>query len=265
MADNIVSEALKEGLYTRVVGRRILYYEKLPSTMDRAAEEARHGTLEGTVVLCRQQTAGRGRFQRPWVSSVGNLLLSVVFYPRLQALSYISIISALAVVRTIERETDLNPVIKWPNDVMVKGKKVCGLLVENALEGDSVSHAIVGIGLNVALDPGPIPEIAAIATSLDMETGRKVNVGRLLRRLLHELDGLYVALGEGQSPVEEWRGYLETLGRRVEVRWGEDVVTGHAEGVDEMGHLLLRRDDGTLVTLPAGEVTFQTRVQQPAN
>ena len=257
LAGNFVLQALKEGLYTRVVGRRILSYPRLSSTMDQAVQEARQGTQEGTVILATEQTAGRGRFQRSWVSRPGNLLLSIVFYPSLQALPFLSIIASLAIVRTIRMVTSLRPTIKWPNDILIHGKKVCGLLVENALEGDAVNYAVVGIGLNVALRTAKIPELTAIATSLNLETGQEVELGLLLRRLLHEMDDLYFALSGGESPIAEWRHHLETLGRQVTVQWRDDVVTGYAQDVDERGHLVLRQAGGTLVALAAGEVTFQ--------
>ncbi len=255
MAKTPVAEALKGGLYTRVVGRRILYFDSLSSTMDQAAKEAEKGIVEGAVVMCRRQRAGRGRFGRAWVSDDGGLLLSVVFYPSTEALPFISVITALAVARTIERETELFPVIKWPNDVMVNGKKVCGVLVENVSEG-AATRSIAGIGLNVNMDPKDAPDIADTAASLRSETGREMNDGTLLRRLLHELDALYVDLKQGRSPVEEWRRRLDTLGKRVKVRWGGEVMEGVAEDVDSLGHLRLRQDNGALVTLPAGEVTL---------
>ncbi len=264
MSRKTVSNVLKRGLYTRVVGRRILSFEELASTMDEALKEALAGTEEGTVVLAGRQTAGRGRFQRPWVSEPGNLLLSVVLYPSMAEMPFLSMMAGLAVARTVQRETGLQPSIKWPNDVLLGGRKVCGLLVEDALEGDVVRYALVGIGLNVALAPEKYPEIAEIATSLNREKGTEVDVSSVLRTLLHELDAIYVEMKEGRTPVLEWRGFLETLGRRVEVMWGDEVVTGYAEGVDEMGHLLLRRDDGSLAELSAGEVTFQMNREEHA-
>jgi BirA family biotin operon repressor/biotin-[acetyl-CoA-carboxylase] ligase len=257
LAGNLVQEVLKGGLYTRVVGRRILYFEELTSTMDQAASEAASGAVEGTVVVAGRQSQGRGRFQRPWVSQPGNLLFSIVFYPSLATLPFLSIVASLATARAIEEETALRPSIKWPNDILLRGKKVCGLLVENAIEGQKVSHAVVGVGLNVALDTSSYPEIRDIATSLNAETGKEVSHSSVLRRLLYVMDRMYISIREGWSPVGEWKGYLETLGQRVEVRWRQEAVTGVAEDVDDMGHLMVRRDDGTLARLTAGEVTFK--------
>jgi BirA family biotin operon repressor/biotin-[acetyl-CoA-carboxylase] ligase len=251
---------LKGGLHTRVVGRRIVYFQRISSTQDEAALLAEGGAEDGTVVLAENQTAGRGRFQRAWVSGHGNIHMSILFRPSLPALRLLSIISGVAVVRAIRKTTGLRPRIKWPNDVRLGGKKVSGILVENTLRGDQVEYAIVGIGVNIALDVNAVDGLAGIATSLDIEAGRPVDREPVLRQLLQELDTLYTS-AENASPlahggvVDEWRDSLETLGRKVEVRWGDQVYVGHAEDVNELGGLLLRQEDGTVATLPAGEVT----------
>ena len=264
-----VSAMLRQGLYTRVVGRRILYFPILSSTMDEAARLAGEGAEDGTVVLAEQQTGGRGRFQRRWVSSPGNLYFSLVLRPSLPGLQYVSIVSGLAVVRAIRKVTGLAPTIKWPNDVRLAGKKVCGILVENALQGDTVLHSIVGIGLNIQLDAAALKELGDIATSLGAELGRPVDRHNVLRQVLQEMDSVYlplrpkiegrrrpsVGLDEIGKARDQWRSYLETLGTHVEVRWLDEVYTGYAEDVDEVGNLMLRLENGSMVTLPAGEVT----------
>ena len=268
MPKNIVSGVLRQGLHTRVVGRRIVYYQRLTSTMDEAARQAREGAEEGSVIVAEEQTAARGRFHRVWVSQPGNLYLSILFRPSLEALQYLSIISAVGVVRAITKASGLKPTIKWPNDVRIGGKKVGGILVENVLVADRVQHAIVGIGVNVALEPSAAGGLADIATSLNIEAGKPVDREVLLRHLFQELDSLYLLLhehhrhsrsgarGQGlEGATAEWRGLLETLGNHVEVRWQDEVYTGYAEDVDKVGNLLLRLGDGTLATLAAGEVT----------
>ncbi len=276
MPRNVVAGMLREGLYTRVVGRRVLYFRRVSSTMDEAARLALEGAEDGTVVLAEEQTAARGRFDRVWVTQEGNLYLSIVLRPSRQALQYLSIVSGVAMARAIRKTIGLRPTIKWPNDVRLGGKKVCGVLVESSLLGDSVRYAIVGIGINVALDLSVVDGLADIATSLHLEAGTEVGREALLRNLLQEVDKLYLplrginggphasaparSLGDGslEQVMAEWRGLLETLGREVQVRWGEDVYAGYAEDVDDLGNLMLRQADGTLVTLPAGEVTAGT-------
>ena len=280
MAKNLVSGMLREGLYTRVVGRRIAYFERLPSTMDEAARLAEEDAEDGTVVLAEQQDSARGRFQRQWVTQPGNLYFSVILRPPREGLPYVSIISGLAVAWAIRKATGLAPTIKWPNDVRIRGKKVCGILVENTLKGDTVQYANIGIGINVAFDPSTIDELKDTATGLDAELGKPVDREGLLRYLLHEIDGLYLTLrrdtggtgGSGtrqtavgvslQAALKEWANLLDTLGGQVEVRWLDEVYTGFAEGVDDIGNLILRLADGNLVTLPAGEVTSHVEIAQ---
>ena len=278
MARNIVSAMLKEGLYTRAVGRRIVYFQRLSSTMDEAARLAKEGVEEGTVILAEEQTAGRGRFRRAWISQPGNLYLSIVLRPSPRGLGCLSMLSGVAVVRAIRKTTALKSTIKWPNDIKMRGKKVCGILVESVLEGDLVQHAIVGIGINVAFDPSSVDGLADIATGLNLETGKEIDRATLLRDLLQEMDRLYLPFRTDRkvsrsnaSPQrveeagleavrEEWRGLLETLGRQVEIRWQDEVYAGYAEDVDDAGNLKLRLRDGTLITLPAGEVTRQESI-----
>mgnify|MGYP001361214070 FL=1 len=169
----------------------------------------------------------------------------------------ISIVGGVAAARAVRKTTGLDTQIKWPNDLLVQGRKVAGILAESAVAGDSVLHAVLGIGINVALETGRSTDIAASAISINAAAGRDVSREDLLRQLLQDLDVLYLQLDRGQSPIPEWRDLLETTGQRVDAGWGNDSYSGVAEGVDEIGNLLLRQDDGQLVTLTAGDVTLR--------
>ena len=266
---NLVSSAIRQGLYTHVVGRRILYRPVLDSTMDEAARLAEEGSEEGAVVIAERQSAGRGRQGRSWVSQPGNLLLSILFRPGMSQLPFISVIGGVAAARAIRKAAGLAPRVKWPNDVILDGRKVAGILTESAIVGDSVCYAVLGLGINVALNPADSEEIAALhpelaerAISINAAAGREVDRGLLLRQLLLDLDDLYVSLSRGASPLPEWRELLETTGRRVDATFGGDTFTGLAEGVDDTGNLLLRLDDGTVMTLTAGDVTLSGAAKQ---
>ena len=253
---NLVAAAIREGLYTHVVGRRILYFPELRSTMDEAARLADEGAEEGAVVIAERQSAGRGRQGRSWVSEPGNLLFSVLFRPGMEQLPLISMIGGVAAARAVRKTTGLHPRIKWPNDLLLGGRKAAGILAESAIVGNSVCYAVLGIGVNVSLDVSETDEISALATSLNTATGRETNRESLLRQLLLELDDLYIGLSRGDSPLPEWRGLLETTGRRVEATSGNETYSGLAEDVDDNGNLLLRLDGGRLITLTAGDVTL---------
>ena len=256
MSENPVSAVLRSGLFTRIVGGRLLFFQELTSTMDEAARRAEAGTEEGTVVVAESQTAGRGRFGRTWVSPKGNLYLSVVFRPTQEVLPQLTILSGVAVVRAIRKTTGLAPRIKWPNDVLVNDKKVAGILVESVVAGEDVYYAVVGIGINIRLDAEDTHNLGGLAIGLETAAGRPVAREDVLRQLLLELDVLYLQSTQSRPPLEEWVALLETLGQRVRVDWREETWVGQAERVDQIGNLLLRLDDGRLVTLTAGDVTL---------
>ena len=224
--------------------------------MDEAARLAKEGAEEGAVVIAERQTAGRGRQGRSWVSEPGNLLFSILFRPSMDQLPFISMIGGVATARALRKTNGLNPTIKWPNDVMLDGRKVSGILAESAIVGDSVCYAVLGLGINVALDVSESEGISGIATSVNSSVGHEVEREILLRQLLLELDDLYIRLGRNESPIEEWRDLLETTGRRLTATSGPESHTGIAEGVDDTGNLLLRLNDGQIVTLTAGDVTL---------
>lgn len=249
---------LQRELGTKFIGQNILYYPVTSSTMDVAKQAVREGAEEGTIVIADHQTAGRGRFGRKWWAPANSsILLSIILRPELEQLPSLNMAAALAVVRSIEKVTGLKPVIKWPNDVLIEGKKVSGALIESNIQDETVNSAVLGIGLNVNLDPSSIPEISETATSLREVLKEEVSRWEMLRSLLGEFEELYSALREGEPIDKLWRRRLETLGNKVMVKCGEVVMEGYAESVDNQGNLLLRCPDGSLLTIVAGQVTLR--------
>ncbi len=255
LEDNISAETIAKGLETRVIGRRILYYPSLPSTMDIARQEARLGATEGTTIIAGEQTAGRGRLSRTWLTPGGNIALSVILYPRLALLPSMVMLASLAVVYAIESAAGLKPAIKWPNDILINGKKVCGILIENDLKGDKVNYSIIGIGINVNFSPAGNTGVQYPATSLAAETGGDVSRPEVIRSLLVEMERFYLVLSAGGSVFEDWRDNLETLGKKVRITAGEEVYEGVAESVARDGSLLLRGQDGRLMPILVGDVS----------
>ena len=257
MVENSLSPAaITNNLATRFVGQRVVYYPSLASTMEVAKQAAQRGAAEGTVVITDEQTAGKGRIKRVWLSPKGNIALSVIFYPGVSRLPSLIMLASLAVIHSIEAVTGLKLQVKWPNDVLINGKKVCGVLIESNVRGDVVDYAIMGIGINVNLRPYDFPEIQTTATSLSDELGRDVSRLNVIRCLLVEVERLYLALLAGGSIYEEWRDSLVTLGRRVQVKSGKTIYEGIAESVARDGRLLLRHSDGSLSKIVAGDVTL---------
>lgn len=258
----LIPEAITRGLGTCLIGTRVLWHQAVTSTMDVARQAAREGAPEGTVVIAEEQTAGKGRQGRSWVTAPGNLVLTIILKPPLAELPALNMVASLAVVQATARTTGLVATIKWPNDVLIGGRKLCGMLVDSEVVGGQVSFSLVGIGLNVALDPARYPEIAGIATSLSQEAGRPVSRLSVLRALLQEADALYLRLragAHGRAPLQgEWRRHMAMLGQRVAIlQEGATVYEGVAEDVADDGSLLLRLPDGRLVPVLAGQVSLR--------
>ena len=255
-------ENLLQNLNTRFVGRHIIYYHSLPSTMEVARRAGGRGAAEGTVVIAEEQTAGRGRRHRSWLSPPGGIALSLILRPAVQHLPQMIMLASLAVTSAIEVVTSLKAGIKWPNDVLIRGKKVCGILIENQLRGGVLEFTVVGIGINVNMDLSAYPEIADIATSLSAELGRQVSRSELVHTLLVEVEQLYLDIRAGQSLHQRWRERLVILGQEVRVMEGGKVEQGIAEDVDTDGSLLLRCPDGSLTRIVFGDVTLRSLPQR---
>ena len=258
MVENSLSPAsITNNLETHFVGQRVIYYPSLASTMEVAKQEAEKGAAEGTVIIADEQTAGKGRIKRVWLTPKGNIALSVILYPSVAYLPSLIMLASLAAIHSIEAATGLKSQVKWPNDVLINGKKVCGVLIESNVRGDIVDYAIIGIGVNVSLRLYDFPEIQPTATSLSDELGKEVSRLNVIRCLLVEIERLYLALLAGGSIYQEWRDSLVTLGRRVQVKWGETIYEGIAESVARDGSLLLHHSDGSLTKIVAGDVTLR--------
>ncbi len=250
-----VSRALSH----RVIGSRIDHHTLVGSTMDEARDLAEGGAAEGVVVATEEQSAGRGRFNRAWVSPRGqNLHLTALLRPTAAQLPFVNMAATLATAHAASRYCDSQAAVKWPNDVRIGGRKIAGILIETAASGQGLAYALVGIGVNVNFDPADHPEIADLATSIRRETGRPADRSAVLETLLARFDDLYAEVRRGESLTERWAATLETLGRRVRLDWQGREVEGLAESVDDRGNLVLRLADGSAFTAVAGEVTSQT-------
>jgi BirA family biotin operon repressor/biotin-[acetyl-CoA-carboxylase] ligase len=244
-----------------VIGRDIRVFNETTSTNDIAEKLARDGVREGVVIFAESQTKGRGRMGRRWVSPSGKgLWFSVLVRPPMppQAATQLTVIAATATARAIREQTRLVPQIKWPNDILLDGKKVVGVLTELAAELDRVRHVTLGIGVDVNVTEFPA-ELRDIATSLAIAAGRQIDRAELAAAILRELDRDYarVCAGEFASIAEEWEQQCVTLGRRVRIHNGAHTVSGRAESLDADGALLLRTDHGHLERIIGGDVVIE--------
>lgn len=248
---------------TKVVGRDIRVFQETTSTSDVIEKLARDGVKEGAVVFAESQTRGRGRLGRKWLSPSGKgLWFSVLLRPKLrpQEATRLTVAAATALRRAIQTESGLNPAIKWPNDILVNGRKVAGILTELSAELDRVKHVIIGIGVDVNLNAGEFPpELRRQATSLKIEAGQAMSRPALATAILRELDADYARLcgGEFGAVADEWEAHCATLGQAVAIRIGERQVRGRAESLGEDGALLLRTEHGRIERITGGDVTVE--------
>lgn len=254
--DSLSLKPVIGNLETRFIGRRVIYHSRVASTNELAKQVVQQGADEGTVVIADEQTAGKGRLKRVWLSPKGSVSLSIILYPSVVYLSSLIMVASLAVVHSIGAVTGLKSQLKWPNDVLVNGRKVSGILIENSVRGDTVKYAIIGIGVNVNLRLSDFPEILPTATSLSDELGRDISRLELIRRLLVEIEKLYLALPTGGAIYQEWRDNLVTLGKRVRIKSGKTDYEGVAESAASDGSLQLRLPDGSLTKIVAGDVAL---------
>ena len=247
----------------KVIGRDIRVFEQTTSTNDVIEKLARDGVKEGAVVFAESQTKGRGRLGRKWISpGRKGLWFSVLLRPDLrpQETTQLTVASVTALRRAIQSETGLHPEIKWPNDIVIGGKKVAGILTELSAELDRVRHVILGIGVDVNLVAGEFPpELRKLATSLKIESGRAISRAELATAILRELDADYARIcGGGFAEVaDEWQEHCKTIGRQVTIQIGERRIRGRAESLDDDGALLLRTDHGRLERITGGDVTLE--------
>ncbi len=254
---------IRTGLRTRTVGKAVHLLQETGSTNTVAMELAAGGAQEGTVVIAEAQTAGRGRLGRKWISPKGNLYLSVIFRPAVPVYKapLITLMGAVAAATAIRSFCKLPAVIKWPNDIQLSSKKAGGLLTEMSAEPDRIRHIVLGIGLDVNMDPAALPpDVRSISTTVAAEVGERIDRTGLLRELLRELDRWYAVFRDKSGAVlDEWRALNCTLGSRVSVNEAGMSFTGEARDIDIEGRLLVRLDDGTDRTVNAGDVTLLRR------
>jgi BirA family biotin operon repressor/biotin-[acetyl-CoA-carboxylase] ligase len=259
VADDLVARLGK----TSVIGRDIRVFEQTTSTNDVIEKLARDGVKEGAVVFAESQTKGRGRLGRQWSSPTRKgLWLSILLRPDLrpQETTQLTVATATALWRAIHKATGLRPEIKWPNDILIRGKKLVGILTELSAEVDRVRHVTLGIGVNVNQTASDFPpDLRKLATSLRLEASRTVPRAELAATILHELDHDYARVCGGffADVADEWEEHCSTLSQSVAIRVGNRTIRGCAESLDDDGALLLRTEHGHIERIIGGDVTLE--------
>lgn len=246
------------GLRTQFVARNIVSKPQVDSTNELAKRLAARRVPEGTLVIAEEQRAGKGRRGRRWLAPPGtSLLMSYIFYPRLEPreATRLTMAASWAAAEAIEQVTGLEVRLKWPNDILVQGKKAGGVLTETGITGERLDYAVVGIGLNVNFRMADLPELADTATSLMESLGGSVSRLELLWAFSSHLEEAYGSEGDFSGIQSKWAARLETLGKPVQIDVGDRKINGLAEAVDENGALQLRTADDSRIVVSIGEVS----------
>lgn len=229
---------------TEWIGKKIYYMDVTDSTNTQANHLADKGAPHGTLVVADRQEAGRGRRGRCWESPAHTgIFMTLLLKPEIAPgnASMLTLVTALAVTKGIERVTGLSPRIKWPNDIVIRGKKVCGILTEMSAQVDYVTHIVIGVGINVQNESFP-EEIADVATSLKLETGNSINRARLIEAIWEEFEKYYERFMQTQDlrgMVQEYNTYLVNRNQKVKVLDPKEPFEGLAQGITERGELVV--------------------------
>jgi BirA family biotin operon repressor/biotin-[acetyl-CoA-carboxylase] ligase len=260
--DILVAEEITSGLNVKIVGKKIICLTKTDSTNLIAFSLGEQGAEEGTVVTAEEQIHGKGRLGRHWESPAGvNLYCSIILRPSLLPLKapQFAFLSAVAVAKAIEALTPLKPRIKWPNDVLVNGLKVSGLLNEMSAETDKINFIVLGVGVNINMRRDQFTGVLRHpASSLMLESGRLVDRVEFTREFLAVLDSLYDDyLRHGITAIrEEWLSRSALMGKNVRVTFQNTESVGIASGLDDDGALLIEHTDGRIEKVLAGDVSI---------
>jgi BirA family biotin operon repressor/biotin-[acetyl-CoA-carboxylase] ligase len=259
--DRLYEAEISGFLDTESFGRNIVYFNKVDSTNIVARKLAEEGAEHGTVVVAEEQTAGRGRLGRNWKSSLGTgIWMTVIMRPQIipAEAPKITLTSAVAVAEAISECSTLSPKIKWPNDIMINGKKVCGILTEIKADIDCIHYVVVGIGININQESFP-DELAQTATSLRIEGEKTYERVKIAGMMLNQLEKWYLSLmDKGFGEIRDrWKEYSINLGRHVYVNNMKEAIEGIAVDIDQNGFLVVKDATGTVHTISAGDVTLR--------
>jgi BirA family biotin operon repressor/biotin-[acetyl-CoA-carboxylase] ligase len=265
--DLLTPSEIKPILKTNWVGKKIHHFHRLDSTNSKAYQLALNGCEEGEVVIAESQEKGRGRLGRTWFSPPFlNLYLSVILRPKISPhqASLVTLMAAIATADAIQKFSGLIPLIKWPNDILLRDRKVAGLLNEIHSEMDRIHFVVLGMGVNLNMDEQMFPkEIRKVATSLKIEMGKTISRKIFLQFLLLELERWYtIFLKEGNLIIlKAWKDRARLKGRRVKVTSFGEAMVGTAIDVDSDGALILETADGKRKRIVAGDIEYKKKVK----
>lgn len=254
----LLPHKLKKELNTNYIGNEIHYFREVDSTNEVAKKLAREGAPEGTIVIAESQSRGKGRRGKKWISPLGGAWMSIILRPDTLPINapQLTFTAGVAAAQTIKDEYSLDVGIKWPNDILIENKKVCGILTEISTEKDAIDYVITGIGIDANIDINLLPsDLRDTTTSIKSELDHDISRMILVQKFLGNFENMYDEFNKGnfQNILRKWRRFSKTIGSKVEIKKGTEIVKGEAVGVNSEGALILELKDGTLRKIISGE------------
>ena len=258
----ITAAEIMSRVRTQWAGKKVYYRNETESTNEDARELAEEGMEHGALVVAKHQTGGKGRRGRSWECESGNsVAMSLLLHPEFspEKAPMLTLLTALSVAEVLEKLTEADIKIKWPNDILINRKKVCGILTEMRAEEGVIDHVVVGVGINVNQNGMP-EEIAGFATSLLMEMGQRYGRADIMVAIMEYFEGYYDDFLEHldlSAVVDAYDSYLINRGAQVKVLDPQGEYTGTAQGINDYGELIVQKDDGTFARVSSGEVSVR--------
>ena len=259
MMDDLSLEKIKAGLKTKIFGQNLQIFSSIPTTMDTLKALALTGAPEGTIVIADTQIQGRGRHGRTWFSPPGkNIYCSILFRPNLapEETQRLLCLALVASHHTILEKYGISALVKWPNDLIINGKKVAGFLLQNELKTDKLEFSILGVGLNINMDKKDLsPDLVGLASSPYMVTGRVVSRSELIASLLNKIEYWYNILNEeGFYKIrEDWIRLWGQFNKTLKIRQPGRTIQGIGKGLDDCGYVILELENGKWETIYVGD------------
>jgi len=255
LTNDPLEREIKRGLSTEIFGTSVIYFPELESSNDFLKNLGRDGANEGTIVVAKKQTKGRGRMGREWVSPDGGIYMSILVRPQIHPSEIVklTLLTAVAIVKTLQELYNLNAKIKWPNDIMINDKKVAGVLSEMEAEAEKANFVVIGIGIDVNCDV----EVEYPTTSLKEELGKTIDLTSLIQGLLIRFEDYYREFKINQETfLKEYKQNSGTIGRKVKVTGLKDEIEGTAVDIDMDGGLMVRTESGDVEKILSGDCIY---------
>jgi len=260
--DLLLPWEITENLKTKFIGKRAYYFDSIDSTQDFALKIASQDNENGTIIISKKQTGGKGRMKRKWFSPIGGIWMSIIIHPDfdISNTTLVPIATSLALCKAIEKTTKIRPELKWPNDITIKGKKVAGILVDTSIESNKIESLILGVGINFKIKQEKLKKIIINSPNYYGATTlvkKNESALHLVQQFLYELEVIFQWINSGLTKkiIVEWTKRSSTIGKNISIINDKKIVTGKAVKVDNDGALIISKNKKSTRIL-VGDVTY---------